>query len=136
MRQMTVGEAARTVDVSSKAIRLWESKGLIPEATRTEAGYRLFSDTDLAKLSFIRHAKTLGLTLNEIREIIQVQHTGISPCSKVIHAIDAHLIEIDRTLADLHRLRRTLAEAKNTHGTSADSSNMCPIIEGFSEEKE
>lgn len=133
MRQMTIGEAANAVGVSPKAIRLWESRGLIPEATRSKAGYRVFEDTDLAMLHFIRQAKTLGLTLGEIGAIIQVQHTGISPCMQVIQTIDTHLIEIDRAIADLHRLRHTLMEARNAYGTSTRSSSICPIIEGISQ---
>ncbi|WP_435107372.1 MerR family transcriptional regulator [Nocardiopsis synnemataformans] len=64
--EMTVGAAAKAAGVSAKAVRLWESKHLLPPAQRTEAGYRLFTDADVAVLCFIRQAKTLGLTLAEI----------------------------------------------------------------------
>ena len=59
----TVGAAAKAVGVSAKAIRIWEAKGLLPPAGRTEAGYRLFTDDDIEILRFIIRAKTLGLTV-------------------------------------------------------------------------
>ncbi len=87
MDVITVGEAARVIGVSAKAIRLWEAKGLIPAAKRTTAGYRSFTDTDLARLRFIRQAKALGLTLEEIRSIVATQRAGSSPCDRVRQAI-------------------------------------------------
>lgn len=54
---MTVGTAAKAAGVSAKAVRLWEAKGLLPPAERTQAGYRLFSNNDVAVLQFIRQAK-------------------------------------------------------------------------------
>ena len=98
---MTVGTAATTAGVSAKAVRLWESKGLLPPAERTEAGYRVFTDDDLDVLRFIRQAKTLGLTLPEIKNIIDLQRDGVTPCGRVTELLDTHIAEIDRTLADL-----------------------------------
>ena len=76
---MTVGAAAAATGVSAKAVRLWESKGLLPAAARTEAGYRLFTEDDLDVLRFIRQAKALGLTLPEIKDIIDLQRDGATP---------------------------------------------------------
>lgn len=131
MDVMTVGEAARTVGVSPKAIRLWEAKGLIPVAERTTGGYRSFADTDLGRLRFIRQAKNLGLTLDEIRSIIDMQHAGANPCGHVRQTIDSHLDAIDRQIADLVQLRNVLTVAKSAanpacHGESKGT--MCHII--------
>ncbi|MGI8405868.1 MAG: heavy metal-responsive transcriptional regulator [Thermomicrobiales bacterium] len=132
MESMTVGEAAKAVGVSAKAIRLWESRGLIPPAERTSAGYRTFADSDLVTLRFIRQAKSLGLTLDEIRDIIDVQHAGASPCDRVVQAIDAHLSTIDRSIADLLQLRKILTVARSAAGMACpDERNgvVCHIIE-------
>lgn len=132
MGHMTVGEAARAVGVSSRAIRLWEAKGLIPSPTRTDAGYRLFTDSDLELLRFIDQAKTLGLGLNEIRDIVETQNAGASPCDRVMQAIDGHILRIDRAVADLLRLRQTLTGVQRTYGTSVCGEGMCPMITGVS----
>lgn len=132
MEMMTVGEAARAVGVSAKAIRIWESKGLIPTAERTKSGYRIFTNTDLGRLRFIRQAKALGLTLDEIRDIIDLQHAGACPCDRVVRAIDTHLSAIDQSIADLTQLRNTLANARGAADIGClDESNgiVCHIID-------
>ena len=111
---ITVGAAAQAAGVSAKAVRLWESKGLLPPAERTEAGYRIFTDDDLGILRFIRQAKTLGLTLPEIKKIIDLQRGGTTPCGCVTELLDSHIADIDRTLTELRQLRRSLASARQT----------------------
>lgn len=132
MDRMTIGEAAKAVGVSAKAIRLWEERGLIPTAARTIAGYRTFTRNELALLHFIRQGKTLGLSLDELREIIQIQHAGVDPCDRVVQAIDAHIAAIDQSLADLMKLRQTLAHvSESARQDQAESCQgiVCHIIE-------
>jgi DNA-binding transcriptional MerR regulator len=128
----TIGGAARAVGVSTKAIRLWESRGLIPKAERSKSGYRTFTDADLARLRFVRQAKTLGLTLGEIRDIIDLEHTGARPCGRVVQAIDTHFSAIDQSIADLLQLRNTLAVARGAANTVCGDVSIgafCHIIE-------
>lgn len=130
--EMTVGTAAKAAGVSAKAVRIWEAKGLLPPAERTEAGYRLFTDHDLGVLRFIRQAKTLGLTLAEIRDILDLQRDGAAPCTRVTELLDARIAEIDRTLADLRALRRSLATARSSARESqrrGEAAVVCRIIE-------
>ncbi|EHY87409.1 heavy metal-responsive transcriptional regulator [Saccharomonospora azurea] len=129
---MTVGTAAKAAGVSAKAVRLWESKGLLPPAERTQAGYRLFSDNDVAVLQFIRQAKTLGLTLPEIKNIINLQRDGATPCGHVTELLDTRIADIDRTLAELRQLRRSLASARQAARDSqrrGENAVVCRIIE-------
>lgn len=99
--EMTVGAAAEAAGVSAKAVRLWESKGLLPPAPRTDAGYRVFTQDDVDVLRFIRQAKALDLTLGEIKDILDLQRCGTTPCGRVTTLLDAHIAEIDRKLSDL-----------------------------------
>ncbi|WP_020501431.1 MULTISPECIES: MerR family transcriptional regulator [Pseudonocardiaceae] len=129
---MTVGAAAKAAGVSAKAVRLWESKGLLPPAERTEAGYRVFTEDDLDVLRFIRQAKTLGLTLPEIKNIIDLQRDGATPCGRVTELLDTHIAEIDRTLTELRQLRRSLATARQAARDSqrrGEDAVVCHIIE-------
>ncbi len=133
---MTVGTAAEAAGVSAKAVRLWESKGLLPPAERTEGGYRLFTDDDLGVLRFIRQAKALGLTLSEIKDIIDLQRDGATPCGRVTDLLDAHIAEIDRTLADLRTLRRSLNTVRRQARESqrrGEHAMVCCIIENHTE---
>lgn len=134
MPLMTIGEAANAAGVSAKAIRLWEARGLIPATRRTRAGYRLFSEMDVAMLRFIRQAKRLGLTLDEIREIISLQDAGTRPCERVVEMIDGHLARIEAALVELHQLHALLTATKSLpHPLSGGTgeSTICHIIEGI-----
>lgn len=130
--ERTVGAAARAAGVSAKAVRLWEAKGLLPPAERTEAGYRLFSHRDIEVLHFIRRAKTLGLTLPEIKNILDLQRHGTAPCGQVTKLLDEHIRDIDRTLTDLRALRNTLAAARQAAREDqrrGENATICRIIE-------
>lgn len=130
--EMTVGAAADAARVSAKAVRLWESKGLLPPAERTAAGYRLFSEDDIAVLRFIRQGKALDLSLAEIKDILDLQRNGAAPCDRVIGLLDDHLADIDRTLTDLRQLRRTLHTVRSTARESqrrGETAAICAIIE-------
>ena len=128
----TVGAAAKAVGVSAKAIRIWEAKGLLPPAGRTEAGYRLFSDDDIEILRFICRSKKLGLTLPEIKSVLDLHRQGTAPCDKVTAVLDAHIRDIDRTMAELRELRTTLAaalrEARHDQHQGR-AATVCRIIE-------
>jgi len=127
-----VGQAAKRSGLTEKAIRLYESKGLLATAGRSEAGYRRFTDEDVAVLCFIRQAKTLGLRLGEIKDIIDLQREGAQPCGKVIKLVDEHIREIDSTLADLKALRRSLVgvrQAAEESSRQGDAAVVCRIIE-------
>lgn len=127
-----VGAAAAEAGVSAKAVRLWESKGLLPTAERTEAGYRRFDDDDIGVLRFIRQAKTLGLTLAEIKDVLELQRGGAAPCERVTALLDERIADIDRTLGELRTLRRALTGARHTASESrrrGEDAVVCRIIE-------
>lgn len=128
---MTVSDAARAADLSPKAVRLYESKGLLPPAERTAAGYRTYTDDDIAVLRFINQAKTLGLSLAEIRDIIELRRDGAAPCRHVTALLDQQIASIDRAISELRQLRRTLADtrARAAQAVTADDHTVCGIIE-------
>src|SRR5919108_6641938 len=109
----TVGPAAQAAGLSAKAVRLYESRGLLPEAPRTQAGYRTYTDDDIAVLRFIRQAKTLGLSLGEIRDILDLRRGGTAPCRHVVRLLDERIREVDRTITELRHLRRMLADTRS-----------------------
>ena len=128
----TVGQAARRTGLTQKAIRLYETRGLLPPPERTESGYRTYSQPDIELLRFIRRARSLGLRLDEIKKIIDLQRDGTQPCSKVLQLLGAHIQEIDRTISDLRALRRALVQARDAADASdrrGDAAVVCRIIE-------
>lgn len=132
MAHVTVGTAAELAGVSRKAIRLWEARGLLPQTERTAAGYRLFDEADLEVLRFIRRAKALGLSLEEINEILDLQRGGGHPCTRVTQLLDEHLHQIEQTMAELRQLRHALLSARRAADQARDAGNasvVCQIIE-------
>ncbi|WAH98175.1 heavy metal-responsive transcriptional regulator [Arthrobacter sp. MMS18-M83] len=129
---MKVGEAAEAAGVTPKAVRLWESKGLLPPAGRTAAGYRIFTDEDVQILRFIRQAKSLDLTLDEIGDVLDLQRDGAVTCGRVTALLDAHIERLDRTMTELRRLRTSLDRVRRTarEGQArGEEAMICRIIE-------
>jgi DNA-binding transcriptional MerR regulator len=128
----TIGQAARRSGLSAKAIRLYETRGLLEPADRTPSGYRTYSDEDVAVLRFIRQAKALDLRLDEIRDVIDLQRGGAQPCQTVLGLLDRHISDIDRTIADLRALRAALSRARSSAKASTangDDGIICKIVE-------
>jgi len=107
----TIGEAAKAAGVTPRAVRLYESKGLVPASVRTESGYRLFTDDDIAVFAFIRQGRSLGLSLDAIAEIIEISERG-APCDRTDALLAQRVSEIDAVVADLERLRDTITAAR------------------------
>lgn len=129
---MQVGAAAEAAGVTPKAVRLWESKGLLPPAGRTASGYRVFTEEDVDVLRFIRQAKALDLSLEEIGDVLDLQRGGAVTCGRVTTLLDAHIERLDRTMADLKRLRGTLDRARRSarEGQArGEEAVVCHIIE-------
>jgi DNA-binding transcriptional MerR regulator len=103
---MTIGEASRRSGFTIKALRFYERRGLLPRASRGPNGYRVYDETDLARLSFIRDAKALGLTLAAIREIVETSNG--TRRRRLLNALDHRIAEAGDALTALTRLRDEL----------------------------
>ena len=126
---LTAGQAAARTGLTRKALRVYEAKGLLAEPERTAAGYRLYSADDIAVLAFIRQARTLGLHLDDIAEILTIHRRGSSPCDAVRGLFDTRVAEITAAIADLRALRRTLIQARDAAGCSRPTEQVCAIVE-------
>lgn len=126
MATYTVGEAAKAAGVTARAVRLYEAKGLVSESRRSSSGYRLFNDEDVETLAFVRRARSLSLSLDAIAEIIDISRNG-APCERTRALLGQRVAEIDATMADLLRLRETIAAAQ---GIECGEGIRCAVIEG------
>jgi len=124
---LTIGEAADASGVSAKMIRHYESIGLIDAARRTEAGYRLYSEQDVHVLRFVHRARALGFSLEQIRTLLSLWQDKGRASADVRALAREHIAELDRKIAEMQAMRRTLeALAATCHG---DARSSCPILD-------
>ncbi|MDB5398655.1 MAG: hypothetical protein QOD93_3264 [Acetobacteraceae bacterium] len=126
---MNVGELARTVDTKAETIRYYERIGLLPEPPRTSGNYRDYSARHVSRLSFIRRARDLGFSIEQIRVLLDLADQKEQSCAAVDAIARAHLADVKRKLADLTALRRELDSliGQCRHGTVAE----CRILEAL-----
>jgi len=127
---MKIGEVAERSGVPAKTIRFWEDHRLLPAPARTPAGYREFDPAILERLAFIRHAQAAGLTLEHIRQVLDIHDDGQPPCVHVGGLIARRLAEAEARLAELARARDQLAAlaARAAAQDPADCRGYCSII--------
>lgn len=107
---MTVGEVARRSGFTIKALRFYERRGLLPPSGRSPAGYRLYNEADLHRLEFIRQAKSLGLSLDQIRELtVSARNQTCSMTRpRLLHVLDERIRQTARQIEALRHLKKTL----------------------------
>lgn len=130
MTTMNIGEAAKASGVSAKMVRHYESVGLLPQALRTEAGYRRYADKDVNTLRFIRHSRALGFSIEQIRELLGLWQNRRRSSRMVKALAQAHIEELDAKLEELHAMKATLENL--VRGCHGDERPDCPIIETLS----
>jgi len=130
---LTIGAFARQVELNPRTLRYDERIGVLTPAGRTDAGYRLYTERDAARLAFIRRAQALRLSLTEIAGIMAVRDTGIAPCRHVRAVAQAKVAEIDARIAELQALRGALTRLTERTSAVEDSclggSAVCLAVE-------
>jgi len=107
---MRIGEMGAQSGVTAKTVRYYESIGLLREPERTSSGYRSYGEGDVDRLTFVRTAQRLGITLDEIREILLFSERGEEPCSYVRGLLKTQLEGIRRRIEELQLLQAQLAD--------------------------
>lgn len=122
---MRIGELARAAGTTTKTLRFYEDQGLLPSAERTPAGYRDYTPEALTRIGFIHRGQTAGLTLAQIRQILDIRDHGQAPCDHVRDLLDTRLADIDQQLQQLHDLRDTLAALRDqAHHVEPDTCSI------------
>ncbi len=124
---LNIGDAARASGVTAKMIRHYESIGLMKAPRRTEAGYRLYSEQDVRVLQFIHRGRALGFSLEQIGDLLALWEDKHRASADVRAMALAHIAELDRKIAEMEAMRRTLESlAASCHG---DDRSDCPILD-------
>jgi len=128
----TIGELAARSGMTADALRYYERLGVIAPVRRTVGGYRVDTGETIERLRFIKQAQLHGLTLAEIRELLQVDtRGGVGRCRRVQRLLERKLTELDTRLVQLHEFRQSLedylAQCNRTLAESPEAE--CPVVE-------
>lgn len=126
---MNIGDAAAASGISRKMIRYYEEIGLLAEAPRSSAGYRIYNDDCVQQLSFIKRARDLGFSLERIKTLLGLWQNADRQSADVKTLAQQYMAELDQDINHLQSMRQQLAELVNQcHG---DGQPACSILEGL-----
>lgn len=126
---MNIGQAAKSSGISAKMIRYYESIGLIGPAVRTDSGYRVYTDQDLHTLRFVRRARDLGFSVEQMNELLALWKDRSRASGDVKRIALEHVQELERKAEALRDMAATLKHlAQHCHG---DERPDCPILENL-----
>jgi len=129
-RTATIGAMSKRTGVNIETIRYYERIGIMPNPPRTAGGQRVYGESHMKRLTFVRRGRELGFPLDDIRALLSLVDGGEFTCGEVKDLTVAHIADIRRKIADLRRMEKVLKEiaSKCDGGDVPD----CPILEALS----
>jgi MerR family mercuric resistance operon transcriptional regulator len=127
MRELTIGKLASAAGVNLETVRYYERIKLMPAPDRTKGGHRAYEEAHVRRLAFIRRARELGFSIEDIRALLALAEPVRDSCSQVREIAVAHLDEVRAKLADLAKLERILAET--VARCSGGAAPQCPVLD-------
>lgn len=129
---MKIGELARLAESNVDTIRFYEREGLIPNASRSESNYRIYTPAHLERLIFIKHCRNLDMTLCEIRTLLHFKASPEENCGEVNRLLDEHIEHVVRRIGELQDLERQLRDLRGCCPDGRQAAS-CGILEGLSQ---
>lgn len=126
---LTIGRVAREVGVRPSAIRYYEGQRILKPAVRGANGYRFYTEDAVKLLRFVRRAQALGITLKEIKPLLDVATRGQQPCMHVQKVARTHLRDINKKIRELEALRKEIRTLLRRKSGGAPANTVCPMIE-------
>lgn len=126
---VTIGDAAKITGVTAKMIRHYEATGLLQRAVRTEAGYRLYDQKQLQQLNFIRQARKLGFSIEQIHSLLRLWRDPARASRDVKQVAEEHLDEINGKIRELQQMQGILQQLVNQ--CCGDETPDCAILDGL-----
>lgn len=124
-----IGELSERAGIPSQTIRYYEGLGLLQQPDRTEARYRVYSEDHLDRLRFIMQAKAFGLSLDEIKQLIDLRCGGMVPCGHLREMVKRHLDEVERRIRELTAFQEELLRRYEAMDGRPTAGKICGIVE-------
>ena len=129
---MRIGELGKKADCLVQTVRFYESEGLLPEPARSEGNFRLDDEVHLQRLLFIRRCRAKDMTLDEIRQLLNLRDRPELGCGEVNALVDAHIAQVRTKMKELRALERELMDLRRSCD-SARTSRECGILNSLAE---
>lgn len=130
-KQLKIGEVSRLSGIGIETLRFYEKSGLLSRPGRTHSGYRLYEESVLERLAFIKQAQVLGFTLDEIKQLIAHKQAGENPCLEVREIVRARLAELTEKIEQMINYRDDLTAALAEWDVKGElEGHVCGLIEG------
>ena len=130
---LKIGELAKHAGISRDALRFYEKHGLIAPNTRTESGYRLYSKSDVVRISFILSAKEVGFTLNETHQLLELEVTkDVKSCQDVKQFVDNKIQVVNQRLNEMKKIKQSLKTLSNACCGGNEPATHCTILGALS----
>lgn len=126
---MKIGELAKTAQTQTETIRYYEREGLLPEAARTDANYRIYDESHVQRLAFIRHCRSLDMTLAEIRTLLNFKDAPAGSCADVNALLDEHISHVATRIRELKALEKDLKLLREQ--CASGQAGDCGILSGL-----
>jgi Cd(II)/Pb(II)-responsive transcriptional regulator len=110
--ELRIGALAQRTQCHTETIRYYEREGLLPVPARSPGNYRLYGSAHVERLSFIRHCRSLDMTLDEIRTLLNFRDAPMRPCAGVGSLLEEHIHHVADRISELKRLERQLKELR------------------------
>ncbi len=130
MSSLTIGQLAKRADVGVETVRFYERKGILAEPNRRPSGYRQYDEDVVDRLRFIKRAKELGFTLNEIKELLSLRLDPTTTCADVKSRAEAKIDDIQDKIRTLQRMKKALVKVTKACSGRGGTSE-CPILESL-----
>ena len=129
---MQISELGKKADCLVQTVRFYESEGLLPEPARSEGNFRLYDEVHLQRLLFIRRCRAKDMTLDEIRQLLNLRDRPELGCGEVNALVDAHIAQVRTKMKELRALERELMDLRRSCD-SARTSRECGILNSLAE---
>lgn len=128
-----IGALAQQTASSVETIRYYEQQKLLPQPARSDGNYRLYNESHVKRLQFIRHCRALDMTLDEIRALLAFRDTPDSNCEGVNVLLDHHIQHVAHRLEELKALQSQLKELRTRCTSVQASTSECGILQGLAD---
>ena len=130
MNNLKIGELAQAGGCQVETIRYYERECLLAAPARSDGNYRLYGAEHVARLTFIRHCRTLGMSLKEVRRLLHFKEAPDENCGEVNELLDVHIVQVAKRIRELEMLQEQLL-ALRSHCSEALTAKECGILQGL-----